>query len=245
MDLLVDVGNTRAKMAVADGMKVVEEMPLSASAVADVVERYSIHRAIASVVGAMPDFAHLLPCGLFQKLHLLSAHSPLPITLAYATPHTLGADRIASVVGACALYPEGSLMVVDAGSCITIDYLDSQHVYHGGSILPGIGMKFRAMNTFTEKLPLLDSQGGFAPLVGTTTEESMRSGVLCGTLFELRGFLDAYRSKDASVRMILTGGDAPLLSSLLGSEAAVNHQLLWRGLSVVLNRLPVTDLNND
>lgn len=237
MDLLIDVGNTRAKMAVAEGVRLKDIQPLSQEAIGDAMERFAIGRVIASVVGPMPNFETLIPEELLCKLHLLSAQSPLPIRLEYVTPQTLGADRIASVVGARALYGDRALLVVDAGSCITLDYIDASGVYHGGAIMPGIGMKFKAMNTFTEKLPLLDNVCVTPNLVGGSTEESMRSGVIRGTVFELEGFLRAYKDMNPSVRMILTGGDADQLVSAMDEEVEVEQDLVWRGLCEILKNL--------
>ena len=147
------------------------------------------------------------------NVHRLTSTTPLPIVLDYATPETLGPDRIAAACGAQKVGNKGCpKLIIDAGTCITIDYLDAEGVYHGGAILPGIEMKFRALHTFTAKLPLLENIGGEEECVaGRSTRESMTAGVLTATRYEVEGFVRHYRQQDSRVKLLLTGGDAKRL----------------------------------
>ena len=156
--LVFDIGNTRTKAAVMSGGEVLEVLVTDCLEQIDIerlCRKYAVDRAIASVVGATPDFERLLPKPLFERFHLLSYRSKLPIKIDYETPHTLGMDRVAAVVGARELCGGGPLVVVDAGSCITIDLLDDADCYRGGAILPGIAMRFKAMHEYTAALPLV------------------------------------------------------------------------------------------
>ena len=148
-----------------------------------------------------------------DRVQRLTAGMPLPIALDYATPETLGPDRIAAACGAQKVGNKGCpKLIIDAGTCITIDYLDAEGVYHGGAILPGIEMKFRALHTFTAKLPLLENIGGEEECVaGRSTRESMTAGVLTATRYEVEGFVRHYRQQDSRVKVLLTGGDAERL----------------------------------
>ena len=148
-----------------------------------------------------------------DRVQRLTAGMPLPIALDYATPETLGPDRIAAACGAQKVGNKGCpKLIIDAGTCITIDYLDAEGVYHGGAILPGIEMKFRALHTFTAKLPLLENIGGEEECVaGRSTRESMTAGVLTATRYEVEGFVRHYRQQDSRVQVLLTGGDAKRL----------------------------------
>lgn len=234
MDLLIDIGNTRAKMALSDGVNIRQVAPLSGETLALWNQQHTLRRAIASVVGQEMDFPSLLPHDLWHHFHQLSAQSRLPITLHYDTPSTLGPDRIAAVAGAQKQAGKGPLLVIDAGTCVTIDFLDENNGYQGGAIFPGIAMKFRALNTFTAKLPLLEKNEDFVPLTGKSTEGSIRSGVMLGTLLEIKGFIQQYRALHPELRVFLTGGDAPFLAAHL-QDTTLDNDLLWKGLQAILN----------
>ena len=175
--------------------------------------------------GLAPDCAMVCATGRLDlealklgthKVWVLQNGMPLPIGIDYATPHTLGPDRIAASCGAKAMTEGRGCVIIDAGTCITIDYLDASGVYRGGAILPGIEMKFRALHTFTAKLPLIDNMetpAECAPL-GRTTAESMAAGVLAATRYEVEGFVSHYRRMSPRLNVILTGGAAPRLATL-------------------------------
>lgn len=149
---------------------------------------------------------------LCPEVHLLSAQTPLPIVLDYATPETLGADRVAAACGAYSLLDGKPCVVVDAGTCVTVDFVDEGGVYRGGAILPGMEIKFRALHTFTAKLPLLENvSADEGCLTGRSTRESMTAGVLTATRFAVEGFVARYRQQCASCAVLLTGGDAERL----------------------------------
>ncbi len=142
----------------------------------------------------------------------LTAEMPLPIQLNYKTPNTLGADRVADACGAVSLHPGEPCLVIDAGTCITVDFVDAKGVYHGGAIMPGLKMSLQALNTFTDKLPLIEIESvEKAPVLGRTTEESILAGTLGATLLALAGYVTLYKEKAPGLRVLLTGGDAERL----------------------------------
>lgn len=207
---------------------------------AEVCDKYHVDKAIASVVGPRPDFHAIMPKGLYSRLHILSHLSRLPITLDYETPQTLGMDRVAAVVGARVLCPDGPLLVVDAGSCITVDFLDAGNRYHGGAILPGIAMRLKAMHEYTAALPLVtlseqewrgDSDN---PLSGKSTRASIVSGVLNASLFEIQGFADSHKRNYPDVKLFLTGGDADFFAKQLFFPNFANSDLQYIGLDKIL-----------
>ncbi|MBR4739408.1 MAG: type III pantothenate kinase, partial [Bacteroidales bacterium] len=123
------------------------------------------------------------------------------------------ADRVADACGAWALHRGEDCLVIDAGTCITVDFLDHEGVYHGGAIMPGLRMNLQALHTFTAKLPLIEIEPGRqAPVLGRSTEESIVAGTLGATLLALAGYVTLYRQKSPALRVLLTGGDAPLLA---------------------------------
>ena len=166
----------------------------------------------------------------------LTSTTPLPIVLDYATPETLGPDRIAAACGAQKIGKEGCpKVIIDAGTCITIDYLDAAGVYHGGAILPGIEMKFRALHTFTAKLPLLENVcSDELPVAGRSTKESLVAGVLTATRYEVAGFVRHYRQIEPDLQVILTGGDSGRLVDGEGGYRVEPH-LVMIGLNGIMN----------
>ena len=204
MNLTVDIGNTRAKWALFDGWKLVAEgvgLPLPEA-----------DRTIVCATGEVSEeMRHALSAEAID-FATLAREGRLPVRIDYATPQTLGPDRVAAACGAWKISGGRPCVVVDAGTCITIDYLDATGTYHGGAILPGISMKFRALHTFTAKLPLLEMKSEEeekeVPVTGRTTEESMRAGVVAATRFAVEGFVRHYREREPETEVIVTGGDA-------------------------------------
>lgn len=198
MNLTLDIGNTAVKWATFEGKKLKDC-------------GYGIPTE------QMAKATHTLACASGQlaeevSVQQLTSDMPLPIDLDYRTPETLGADRIADACGAAGLHPGEPCLVIDAGTCITVDFVDAQGVYHGGAIMPGLKMNLQALHTFTAKLPLIDIEGvGKAPVLGRSTEESILAGTVGATLLALAGFVALYKEKAAGLQVLLTGGDAERL----------------------------------
>ena len=241
MNLTIDTGNTRTKFAVFDGETIVASGILeNTEQYAALFGQYPIEAVIASSVGQEIDFQSITPQQV--HFHTLGPQLPLPIVIDYETPETLGPDRIAAACGAWALFPGTDCIIIDAGTCITIDHLDASGTYRGGAILPGIEMKFHALHTFTARLPLLEQiDGSAAPVTGRTTAESILAGVLTATRFAVEGFVQHYRSRCASARVLLTGGDAARLCAA-GAPALQHAEQLPSLVMTGLNSL-LTELN--
>ena len=159
----------------------------------------------------------------------------LPVRIAYKTPSSLGKDRIASVVGASQIVEGKSVLVIDAGSCICFDYIDKNAVYHGGSIAPGFEMKYKALHNFTADLPLLNLKSEDVDLCGQSTDMCMHSGVINGTLCEIRGFIDSYSEIDKDLTVMLSGGNADFIAERLNRNVIVEKHLVLQGLNVILD----------
>ena len=241
--LLFDIGNTRSKIAVMEE-GIVQELLVCESLKADSIElitnRYNVDAALACITGKAPDFATLLPKELMARFHRLSYRSVFPFEIDYETPETLGMDRVAAVTGARQLASKTPLVVVDAGTCITIDFLDDQDVYRGGAILPGLTMRLRAMNEQTATLPLIvptdeERSGRVAiPLEGRSTREAILAGVLRAAVYEIQGFIDEYARRYEDVKLFLTGGDADFFANQLIFPNFANPNLLFIGLEKLL-----------
>jgi type III pantothenate kinase len=167
------------------------------------------------------------------KMYVLDKELPQVFSNFYATPKTLGNDRIALVSAASKLYPSQNVLVIDAGTCITYDIINSKNEYLGGAISPGLQMRYQAMNTFTENLPLLEPEED-VDLVGNTTIKSMQSGVIFGITSEIDGVISMYNSQFKDLTIILTGGDSQFLCKRLKNSIFANSNFLLQGLNYIL-----------
>lgn len=221
MNLAIDIGNTAVKWATFEGGSLMEHgigMPQGMTA---------YDRMLLCASGEVPETLATLP--------RLSADTPLPIRLDYKTPQTLGPDRVAAACGAWALHPGEDCLVIDAGTCITVDFVDREGVYHGGAILPGLEMNLRSLHTFTAKLPLISLEGVTkAPVLGRSTEESILAGTLGATMLALAGYVALYRQKCPSLHVLLTGGDAGRLTAAGAAGWEVRPHLTLAGLNAVM-----------
>ena len=229
MNLTLDIGNTATKWASFEGRTLTGH-------------GYGMPEEL------LPQAAHVMVCAsgdvgeLQAKLATLrvpfatlTPQTPLPIHLDYKTPETLGADRVADACGAAGLHPGEACVVIDAGTCITVDFVDAEGTYHGGAIMPGLKMNLQALHTFTAKLPLIDIEGvEKAPVLGRSTEESILAGTLGATLLALAGYVALYKEKAPALRVLLTGGDAERLMALGARGWEHVPQLTMIGLNEIM-----------
>ncbi|MBI3218246.1 MAG: type III pantothenate kinase [Bacteroidetes bacterium] len=232
MNLVVDVGNTRIKAATFDGEQLLESFQFATvndlrEGIKNLTFQYVL---ICSVNQEAEEFNFLQPT---VKKFFLSPQLPLPIKNAYATPRTLGVDRLAGACGAYALYPGKNCLVVDAGTCINYEFLDDSGTYHGGAISPGIDMRFKAMHTFTARLPLVERNEN-ANWIGNSTESCMQSGVMNGVVAEVENTIAWYREKYPSVVVLICGGDAPFFENRLKPTIFAAPDLVLKGLNRIL-----------
>lgn len=156
----------------------------------------------------------------------------LPIKLDYKTPETLGHDRVANAVAANQIYPNSTTLIIDVGTCVTIDFVQSG-TYMGGSIGPGLKMRAQALHTFTAKLPLIEPVRDCS-LIGTTTESSMQSGIVNGMCTEIEGMIKQYKQKFGLMYVVITGGDMAVFENALKSDIFADSNLTLKGLNMIL-----------
>ncbi|MFZ5939428.1 MAG: type III pantothenate kinase [Bacteroidota bacterium] len=239
MNLVLDLGNTLGKIAICEGSQVVETAvfhEITSREIAYFVSAYKpLDGAIvSSVVNHSREIIDYLE-NLFGHFIELNHHTPLPLRNLYRTPETLGYDRIAAATGAHTIYPETNVLVIDAGTAITYDVITREGNYIGGNIAPGMDMRFRALNKFTSKLPLLEAVEEGAPLIGSSTSEAIESGVINGVIFEIEGFITAVSSEYRDLKVVMTGGDAKYFEKKLKSSIFVNSNLNLIGLNRILD----------
>jgi len=171
---------------------------------------------------------------LFDNCIELDHHTPIPLINRYRTPDTLGYDRIAAAVGAYTIYPEKNVLVIDAGTAITYDLVTGGGEYMGGNISPGMAIRFKSLNKYTNRLPLLEPSIEEPPLLGSSTKEAIQSGVINGILFELDGFIGDVSRLHPELKVVLTGGDAKYFEGKLKSSIFVDLNLNLIGLNRIL-----------
>jgi type III pantothenate kinase len=233
MNLVVDYGNTSAKVAIFDHQQLLEKHTFKViDELQQFLQKSSADRFIISSVNA--DANHISGWAIHAKQKLILTHAlSLPINILYSTPTTLGVDRIAGVCGARQLFPKEDCLVIDAGTCITYDFIDASGNYPGGSISPGMMMRFKSVHTFTAKLPLVNPIEQ-PELIGHSTETSIQSGVIHGLVAEIDGIIDRYQKKYPHLRVILCGGDAPFFENKLKASIFASPDLVLLGLNSVL-----------
>ena len=213
MNLIIDAGNTRVKVAVFELDTLVDVVFFDQNIF---LSEKKIEK-LKSIV----------------NLIILSAETKVPFINLYETPTTLGVDRIALVCGAVKKFPEKNILVIDAGTCITYDFVNDKSEYFGGAISPGIEMRYKALNTFTSKLPFLEKNYP-EDFIGKNTRESMNSGVVNGVLQEIEGVINQYKNKFIHLTVVLTGGDTNFLSKQLKSSIFAHQNFLLEGLNEIL-----------
>lgn len=233
LNLTIDQGNSAAKVALWEGDAMRSHAlihDLSGEAIDSIVRDFSPAAAIYCTVADKGDSAMMRLARHGVRVMELTASTPLPITVEYRTPHTLGRDRVAAAVGAWALAPGCDLLIADLGTAVTYDVVTADGRYVGGNIAPGLRMRLEALNRFTARLPLIDCDGD-TPLWGYSTDSALRSGAVIGVIGELTHY--RHRLPDGAVT-ILTGGDSELIASKLGFEVLTRPHLVSEGLNRIL-----------
>ena len=235
MNLIIDIGNTRAKVVAFEGDKMEEMMTTNHNlcGVTEFAQRLKCQRGIFSTTAKITDEGHNVLCTLGFPMMRLTGQTPVPVDVKYHTKETLGTDRLAAIVGARTLLPEGDILVIDSGTCLTIDFLDAQNHFIGGNISPGLEMRLRAMHEGTALLPLIGREGD-TPELGFDTATALRSGVVWGLKHEIEGYIRQFRKKYPLVSVFLTGGDIKNLGISAKRRIFADDFIVLRGLNTIL-----------
>ena len=232
MNLSIDLGNTYAKTGLFSEGKLVEtNWKLSYQDLVNYVQNTHPQRIMISSVSYSEE--QLKDEFSMTNVYLLKSTTPVPLVKLYDTPETLGADRVAAAAGAKVLHPKKNCLVIDMGTCITYDLVDADDNFHGGIISPGVRMRFKAMNTFTKRLPLLEPDG-IPDLIGKNTKHAMQSGVMNGLLAEINGLIEEYDKVLTNINVIFCGGDATYFANRIKNPNFVVPELVLIGLNRIL-----------
>jgi type III pantothenate kinase len=236
MNLVIDIGNSRIKLAVFDHKELVYSTQTSSDQfekkLLEVTQNYHCKCALISNVGQ--GFSKEFK-SLFNNIQVLelSQTTTMPFKNQYHTPETLGVDRMALAAAATVQFPKKNVLVIDAGSCITYDYVNDNGDYLGGAISPGLGMRYKSVHEFTENLPLLEITSKVES-IGRSTAESIHSGIIKGVVSEIEDRISKFAEKSEDLTVVLTGGDVNFLADKLKNGIFANPNFLLEGLNSIL-----------
>ena len=228
MNLTIDIGNSFIKTLVfEDTVPVYRNVSetLTSIHIKRLLNKFPIKNSmLSSVVEVKKPILNAL--NKLPHLKKLTASTSIPVKNLYETPTTLGKDRLANAIAGAFLFPGKNVLIIDVGTCIKYDFINSKKEYLGGSISPGLQMRFKSLHQFTGKLPLV-KESKITELTGRSTVKAIQTGVIIGICEEMKGFIHRYKSKYKSLQIILTGGDAnhfaeDLKLSIFAAEDLVN-----------------------
>ncbi len=234
MRLVIDIGNTFVKAAVYEDSTLLERFSFKADVFQNGFKKIRdsypncLDWILASVgLVSAEQLAQFFPD---VRIHTLDRQTKFPYINAYKTPDTLGIDRMILASGAVLKFPDQARLIIDAGTCITYDFIDAQNVYHGGAISPGVRMRYQALHHFTAKLPLLEASET-KEFIGNSTAASIHAGVVMGVVHEMDGFINQYRLAHENIIIILTGGDTDFLAKRLKNTIFAHSNFLLESLN--------------
>jgi type III pantothenate kinase len=204
-DFIVDIGNSNFKVAALKNNEIVHTIRFDKKEIRELIQLVKNKNVIISNV-AESDIQELLSqnCNLIYLAH---SDTKFPFDSEYETMESWGMDRACNIAAASYKFPNQNVLIIDIGTCIKFDFIDETNTYKGGSISPGIRLRFQSLAIHTAKLPLLEPKQEFS-LIGKSTNESILYGVLNGCKSEIDGFIEQYEAKFEDLKIIMTGGDA-------------------------------------
>ncbi|MBQ1858718.1 MAG: type III pantothenate kinase [Paludibacteraceae bacterium] len=214
MNLCIDQGNSRTKVALmTDEGKIINHFIYKSFSSSDVERLFDLYEITDSIISSVINIEAAVVNTLSRRSHhfvLFDHMTPVPIINRYDTPATLGQDRLAAAVGAKSLCPDENLLIIDAGSAITYDFVSEKGEYMGGNIAPGLKMRFTMLQRMTKKLPLVEvDENELIPLFGKNTRDAIAAGVIRGVAYEVKGYMRTLKEKTPHYRTFITGGNAP------------------------------------
>lgn len=236
MNLVIDIGNTILKTAVFDDGVMIDHKILTYNTISEfsnILSKYEIERIGISNVRKIPEDLMLILNSIEKSIYVWD-ELKIPLEIEYSTPETLGHDRICNATAAKHLYPNENTLVIDMGTCNKYDFVTAQGKFIGGSIAPGFEMRFKAMNNYTDQLPLVEVS--FCDdFIGDSTVNSMKSGAYFGILGEIEFFIKQYKARFNDIKVILTGGFSTYFDKEVKNHIFADSYLTLKGLNIILN----------
>ena len=232
--ICLDFGNTRLKTAIFQNDVLKEVIILNGQPdehLKQLLNTYAPqHSVLSSVIEHDSKVEEVLASN--TKFHKLTNTSKLPFTIPVGRPETMGADRLAIAAASVFLFPQKNNLSIGLGSCITFNFINQDNELLGGSISPGMEMRFKAMNHFTARLPLVEATWN-VPLIGYDTKTNLQSGVVLGMAAEIDGIIDLYAKKYGNFNVLLTGGDIGIFEPHLKNKIFADPDLIFKGLYAI------------
>lgn len=237
MNLIIDAGNTKAKLAVFECGKIIFIVKVELkNALKEIEKTFLLYPKIKKVISSSVSKLNKEQLKTVFKdvvWLVLDYKTKIPFKNLYKTPKTLGVDRIALIANAVNEHVNNNVLVIDAGTCITYDFINSNSEYFGGSIAPGLNLRYKSLSDYTENLPLLNPEYS-SSLIGNSTKNAIHAGVSNGLIAEINGVIAEFSNNYKQLVVILTGGDAVFLSKRLKSGIFVDPEFLLYGLNYIL-----------
>lgn len=243
----LDIGNTRTKLAMFENNSLLKTEYLSTKNLQEELlfffkkNKTKPKIILASVVHLDSDLLNWLQT--HTDFIQISHTTPLPVANKYQTPHTLGIDRLVVAAGSTIVYPNTARLIIDAGTCITYDFVNTENEYLGGAISPGLQLRYKALNDYTAKLPYLQTED-INYFIGKNTNESIQSGVINGIVAEIDNIIDHYKKDYSDLTIILTGGDTVFLAKRLKNIIFANPNFLSESLNYIYQYIIENDKKN-
>ena len=236
MNLVFDFGNTYQKVAVvADGeiLYLTSKPCIELQQIKEICEQYQIKNVIlSSVIHHNEEIDNYLSTN--YNFIRFSSNTSVPVKNNYKTTSSLGSDRLACAVAAHHFFNEDDVLILQLGTCITSDFITKDGVYEGGSISPGFDMRFTSLHHFSAKLPLVEYKD-IDFIIGSSTEESILSGVINGIMAECNYIIEQYRNTYPHLKIILTGGNVKKVEGTIKGKILAFPHLVISGLDLILN----------
>ena len=244
MILTLDVGNTNVKVAVFKQFNLIDKFIFQKNNFQNnfqiIFEKYPNHSKVVMSSVSMLDKNDKVWLKKRKEIFEINAESEFPFINKYITPKTLGTDRQVLASGAVLQYPNQNVLIIDAGTCVTYDFVTNQKEYLGGAISPGLRLRYKTLNDYTSKLPFLENEMP-ENFIGNSTNWSIHSGVVNGLCYEIEGFISEFSVNYKQLTIILTGGDAIFLANRLKNTIFADENFLLRS----LQQLYTYSLQND
>ena len=229
--LCLDFGNTRLKAAVFEKGVLKEEMVLPDDCHSSIEQLLDQHQPVQTILASVIDHPSAIEALIASRssFHRLTGNSQLNFSIAVGKKESIGADRLALLAAAVQLFPQTNTLIIGLGSCITYNFINQYHQFLGGSISPGLEMRFKALHTYTAKLPLVEAAWNI-PLIGYDTSTNIQSGVITGMACEIDGMIDQYSARYGNFNVVLTGGNSMYFASQLKNRIFADANFLFKGL---------------
>ncbi|MCC6721367.1 MAG: type III pantothenate kinase [Bacteroidia bacterium] len=228
----IDIGNTRIKTAIFNDGKIQNKLDFeNFKDLTNFIKEFKIDVPVIISDVTNSDIKSLNQ--YIKSMIILNNNTPIPIKNKYQTPETLGNDRLAAVIGAWSVFKDENILVIDIGTCIKYDFINKNNEYIGGSISPGIEMKFQALNRFTQKLPF-ERKDKIYSFCGTNTSDAIKNGVMFGTFSEINGLIKEYKNNYDNLKIIFTGGDMMYFADKIKDMIFADPDLVLKGLYHIL-----------